>query len=530
MERKRAGGRASRKAERSRVAPSPAVRPGLQGGRYTPMDEGDLQAIYSTALDLLEQVGMAGAIPEFVERGTAAGCTLIGEEDGKLDNTGGVIGRLLFPRDLVERTVNEIATKAFTLYGFDPAMDLDISDAHVHFGTGGAAVHMLDVATRTFEESTLLDLYDLARLAHNFEHIHFFLRPIVARDMPTTRQLDLNTSYAVMSATTKPVGAAFFMPDHVGQAVEIADMMLGESGAYRKRPFLHAANTFVVPPMRFASESCLCLAEQVKQGMPVMLVSAGQAGATSPAALAGSLAQALAECLAGLTMVNLIAPGHPTTVGMWPFVSDLRSGAMSGGSGEQALLTACSAQLINWMELPAAMPAGMTDAKTPDNQAGYEKGVTVALTAAAGANMVYESGSMLASLLASSKEAFAIDNDMLGMINRTVRGIEVNEGTLSFETIKSVVNGAGHFLGDDQTLSLMQSEYLYPDLGDRSSPKEWDEKGKPDLIESATERVRSILSSYYPDHVPLSVHEEIQRRFPLHLPLSELSGESNRWD
>ncbi|MDX1401592.1 MAG: trimethylamine methyltransferase family protein, partial [Kiloniellales bacterium] len=424
---KRRGGRASRKEARKDMIADPfaAVRPGLTGGSYRPLEETEIERIFETSLGLLETLGMGSPIPAFIQIGKKAGCTL-GED-----------GRLRFPRALVEETVKSKAARRFTLYGFDPKYDLDISAKRVHFGTGGAAVHMLDLDSMTFELSTLLDLYDLACLAHNLEHLHFFLRPIVARDMERARELDLNTAYAVMSGTSKPVASSFFDPAHVREVVEMADMMLGDRGPFSERPFLHAANTFVVPPLRFAEESCECLVAQVQCGMTVMLVSAGQAGATSPAALAGSLAQALAECLAGLTLVNLIRPGHPATLGMWPFVSDLRTGAMSGGSGEQALLTAASAQIVNWLGLPVATPAGMTDSKMPDNQAGYEKGVTVALTAAAGSNMIYESGSMLASILSSSKEAFVIDNDMLGMINRTVRGIEVTEDTLSFKEIET---------------------------------------------------------------------------------------------
>ena len=516
--RRASGGRAARLA--ARAAPLPeeerAVQPGLSGGRYRPLSERDMERIFETALELLEETGMGSPIPTFVELVTEAGGWLSDE------------GRLHFPRDLVLRTIDK-AAKRIIVYGFDPANDLEIAEERVHFGTGGAAVHMYDAAANEFALSSLLDLYDLARLYHHLDHLHFFLRPIVARDMETARDLDINTAYAVMSATTKPVASSFFDPSHVWEVVEIAESMLGETGAYRKRPFLHAANTFVVPPLRYAEESCECLVAQVRAGMMPMLVSAGQAGATSPAALAGSLVQALAECLSGLTLVNLIVPGHPATMGMWPFVSDLRSGAMSGGSGEEALLTAASAQIINWLGLPSAVPAGMTDAKQPDNQAGYEKGVTVGLTAASGANMVYESASMLASILSSSKEALVIDNDMLGMINRTVRGIEVTDETLSKEVIQATVAGVGHFLGSGQTLELMQSEYLYPEVANRLSIKEWGEAGKPVLLKDAQARVREILSSYYPTHVPLSVHEDIRRKHPIRLPFEELDGSTKRW-
>ena len=40
----------------------------------------------------------------------------------------------------------------------------------------------------------------------------------------------------------------------------------------------------------------------------------------------------------------------------------------------------------------------------------------------------------------------------------------------------------------------MQTEYIYPTLGDRTSPKEWDELGKPELIQRAIERKDTILS------------------------------------
>ncbi len=56
----------------------------------------------------------------------------------------------------------------------------------------------------------------------------------------------------------------------------------------------------------------------MRGGMPILLLAAGQAGATSPAALAGAVVQEVAEVLAGLVYVNLISPGHPCVFGSWP--------------------------------------------------------------------------------------------------------------------------------------------------------------------------------------------------------------------
>jgi trimethylamine--corrinoid protein Co-methyltransferase len=160
----------------------------------------------------------------------------------------------------------------------------------------------------------------------------------------------------------------------------------------------------------------------------------------------------------------------------------------------------------------------MTDSKVPDGQAGAEKALNHALVGNAGANMIYESAGMHASLLGFSLESLVIDNDIIGATQRTIKGIEVNDERLSFETIKDVcLNGPGHFLGSDQTLQLMQTEYLYPGVGDRKSPNEWKEQGALDVTQRAMAKVEEILGHHFPSHVAEAVDAEIRRRFPVKL-------------
>ena len=74
--------------------------------------------------------------------------------------------------------------------------------------------------------------------------------------------------------------------------------------------------------------------------------------------------------LASLSIINMARPGHPVMLGTWVMVSDLRTGAFSGGGGEQALLGAAASQMLRYYGIPGGMGAGMTDSKLPDNQAG----------------------------------------------------------------------------------------------------------------------------------------------------------------
>ncbi len=482
------------------------VRPGMEGGHYRPLAETDLVKIHRTALRLLAEVGLADAPPSGVEYLTRAGCTLSER------------GRLLFPAALVEDTLAR-AARRFALHGQDPRHDMEPWGRKVYFGTAGAAVNMVDAATGAYRESKIRDLYDIGRIVDAMEHIHFFQRAVVPRDIPDPYEMDFNTCYASVSATTKHVGSSWVQPQHVERSLEMLHMIAGGEDKWRARPFVSQSNCFVVPPMKFATDACRCLEVAALGGMPVLLLSAGQAGATAPAAIAGALAQEVAECLAGLVYVNAVKPGAAAIFGTWCFVSDLRTGAMSGGSPEQALLSAAAAQMAHYYDLTGGTASGMTDSKVPDAQSGAEKAYSHALVGNAGANLIYESAGMHASLLGFSLESLVIDNDIIGATQRTIRGIDVDEASLSFETIRQVcLEGPGHFLGSDQTLQLMQSAYLYPAIGDRKSPNEWTEQGALDVAERAGKKVREILASHFPAHVTEAVDAAIRERFPVRLP------------
>ena len=193
---------------------------------------------------------------------------------------------------------------------------------------------------------------------------------------------------------------------------------------------------------------------------------------------------------------------------------------MTGGSGEAAVTSAAAAQLLGQLDIPHAVSAGITEAKAADNQAGYEKGYTVTLAAQAGADMVQLSVGMLGSIMVASPESLVIDSDMCGAILRSVRGVEVEPDYLKLAHIENVVSGDGHYLGEPQTLELMRSEYVYPDLGDRSTVDEWVSAGEPSLWGRASDRVVEILAAGRPDHLSTEAEAAIRSQFPIHLETS----------
>ncbi|MDE4131672.1 trimethylamine methyltransferase family protein [Phaeobacter sp. QD34_3] len=504
----RSGGRAARRAARRAPLAQDLrpIHPGLTGGTYSPMTQAEVERIHHAALDALERIGLADAPQSGIDYLTAAGCTL------------GSDGRLRFPRTLVEDTL-AIANRSVTLCSRNGGTDLDLSGTRVHYGTAGAAVHMVDVEGRFYRDSTVQDLHDAARICDALDNIHFVQRPMVCRDIADNQEMDLNTIYACCSGTFKHVGTSFTDPSHVAPAMEMLHMIAGGEDKWRERPFVSNSNCFVVPPMKFATESCLVMEECIRHGMPVLLLSAGMAGATAPSTVAGAIVQAVAECLAGLVYVNAISPGYPAIFGTWPFGLDLRTGAMTGGSGEQALLSAGCGQMHRFYGLPGGAAGGIADSKLPDMQAGWEQMCSNVMAGLSGVNMIYEAAGMHASLLGFCHESLILGDDLIGQALRCVRGIEVTDETLALDQIAEVcLGGSGHYLGTDQTLSRMQRDHVYPSLGDRTSPKEWAENDKPELIDKARRRKEELLSRQSPARFAPDLDRALRNRFKIHLP------------
>lgn len=510
---RRSGGRAARHAMRAAklTEDKRPIKPGMEGGTLKALSDIDIEKIHQAALKALEEIGLADAPESGVEILTGAGA-IQGDD-----------GRIRFPRALVEDMLTK-AAREVTLCGRDPQFDMCLSGKKVHFGTAGAAVHMVDVEGRNYRESEVQDLHDASKIVQQCDNIHFLQRPMVCRDIADNYEMDLNTVFATSSGTTKHIGTSFVEPSHVPGCIDMLHMIAGGEEAWRARPFMSNSNCFVVPPMKFATESCEVMEACIRAGMPVLLLSAGMAGATAPPTVAGAIVQAVAECLAGMVYVNAMVPGHPAIFGTWPFGLDLRTGAMSIGSGEQALLTAGCAQMHQFYGLPGGAAAGASDSKLPDMQAGWEQMCSNVMAGLSGLNMVYEAAGMHASLLGFCHESLILGDDLIGQAQRCVRGIEVTEDDLSLKEMREVclgkdgLPGVGHYLGTDQTMELMESAFVYPAFGDRTSPKEWAENDKPDLIKNATKRKEEILSAPSDAAFSRELEDQLRETFKIHLP------------
>ncbi len=483
--------------------PKVSVDPDMaaQVGSWHPAKSEDVEMIAGEAIRILTEIGMSDAPPHLCEIILAAG--------GRLENH-----RLLYPRSLAEVAIRD-GPQNVLLAGQSSAHDMNVGGTRVYAGTGGAAPNVMDPDTGSFRPSELRDLHAAARMADALEHVHFFSRSLVAGDVGDPLDFDLATAAASLAGCSKHVMVQAADPAHVGPIARLCHEVAGGEVAFRARPFLSLNVNHAVPPLRFHAESVAVMSEAVRHGIPVHCNVFGQLGASSPVTVAGSVAQTLAEVLAGLAYVHAMDPRAPRIAGPRSMITDLRTGGMAGGAGEQVMATALGVQVLRHWDVPCSVIAGATDSKVPDFQAGYEKALTINTAVQSGANLITQAVGTQAGLMGVNYAAMVADNDMLGAILRSNVPPEVTEQTLMFDEVAEVVSGDGHFLGRPETYARMRCDFLYPEIADRISIDEWSASDRADMGQRAARRAARILERHWPDHLPDRLRCDLSYRFGL---------------
>jgi len=175
-------------------------------------------------------------------------------------------------------------------------------------------------------------------------------------------------------------------------------------------------------------------------------------------------------------------------------------------------MNAAAVQLARLYNLPIYASGGLTESKTPDIQAGFEKNFSNIKVAMAGADFIHLSAGMMDSGKSISYEQYPIDDENIGMITRILKGITITEDTMAFDAIRRVGPG-GHFVIEDHTLDHM-SELFYPQLSERCSFDLWQEKGQPSMLKRAKSRVTQILDENSESQFDAALIERLSTAFP----------------
>jgi trimethylamine--corrinoid protein Co-methyltransferase len=471
---------------------------GIEGGSYRPLSEESAERIHETAMRVFEEVG--------IEVNSDKAFDLFRNTDARVDEQN---RRVRVPRDMVMSLVSKAPSQVI-LHGRVKKHDLTLGGSRVYAGTGGTALNVLDRKDGHKRVATLNDLKEIARLVDNLENIHLFMLPTYPSDVPVEK-VDVNRFFAGLDNCRKHVMGGVYTLEGTKQVIRMAQTIAGSARKLRERPIVSII-TCTISPFKIDQLYGDMLVTVARTGVPVVCPAEPLSGSTAPVTLAGTLTVQVVDSLAGVLISQLANPGTPVIFGSVASSTDLRDLKYITGSVETGLLNAAGAQMAQFYKLPFYATGGMTDSNIIDAQSGYESSITNLLCALAGANFIHDAAGLIEFALTMSYEKLVIDNEILGMIMRAVKGIEVNDETLAFDVMKKVGPG-GHFVSSKHTRSHMRQEHYIPTLSSREFRERWEEQGSKDTFMRAREQVEEILAK--PGRrLPPGVRNTILTRFP----------------
>ncbi len=459
----------------------------------------DLEQIDRTARRILERVGIRILDSTFLDRLKEAGAQVDFDDQ-----------RIRFEGDWLDEVLGR-APSSFVLYSRDGRNDLHLGEGNVYFGNGGRVFRILDMVTGGYRLTKLMDVANTATLVHYLDNVRFYIIACQAHDIKPVNYHLLDFYYA-LNHTTKHVMGGCTDLHGAEQMWKLASIIAGGEDKLQEKPFVSVI-TNPVSPLTIEANTLEILRFCANRGIPVTCAPAPIAGATSPASLAGTLSQMHAEALAGVALVQAIAPGAKVLYGAVPTAMDLRKMDFTLGSVEMAMMNASAVQLAKLYNLPIYASAGVTEAKRPDIQAGFEKTVSSLTVAMSGADYIHLAAGILDSANSISYEQFVIDDEIIGMIHRLLSGIKVNEDAMAFNVIERVGPG-GNFVTEDHTIDHLGDEFFYPSLSVRCNFDIWEGLGRPDMLSQACARVREILEYGKEGFLDHDLISEIKRAFP----------------
>ncbi len=469
---------------------------GLTSSLYRPLDRAGVDKVSEAALEVLEKSGMAVY--------SASGFEALRKAGAKVDETD---RRVRFPRAMIEDAVDSNPSSV-TLYSRDGEYDAVLEKNRVHYGTGGTAIYVLDPDTGRCRPSTLSDVALNAKMVEQLENIHVFTINVFPNEINEKDEIDVNRFFHAFDNTHKHVMGGIYSMSGCQQVVEMAEMMAGGAEALRKRPFVSFI-TLIISPFKIDDHYGEMTCYLAGKGLPVVVPTEPICGTTSPITLAGNILTHTAETLAGIAMVQAVNRGAPGICGSVGSITNLHNMDHVGGAIERGMINAGVAQMAQHFKLPLYSTGGTSDAKEVDLQAAYESAMSSLLVAMSGANYIHDIAGLMETDLTVAYDKLVMDNEILGMCQRVLRGVEVNDDTLGKEML--IEKGPGQdYLVEEHTIRHMHGEFFQPALANRQKREEYStEESAP---ARARRRVAEIRASRTDGLIPAEARGRILSR------------------
>ena len=454
----------------------------------------EVKRIHDATLQIIENVGVRFPSKRALEIWAANGATVDFEK------------MVVKVKPAIIESALKKAPPKYDLAARDTQQDLPLDGNHVFVGTDGCGVEVIDIQTGQKRTSCLQDVRDISRIADATEEIGFHWVPVSAQDKPVGTR-GLHEIRAIWENSTKHVQTeSIYNEREARAAMEMAIAIVGSKDALRKRPILSLMQC-TASPLGHDGGSLDAALVAAEYGIPTGFMTMAANLTTGPATLAGNLAVGNAEVISGAALIQLAYPGAPVFYAAAQTASDLRNGAYTGGGPEDFLYGAATNVLSDFYDIPLSMGSFATGAKEPNWQAGIENSLSTFMACIVMSDMLLGVGFLHGSRIWSFAEMM-MDCEIFSIIEKTLRGIVVNDETLALDAIAAVGPG-GNFLTQKHTRQHMREIFL-PQFMDRRPYTEWETK-KDDARDWALEKARKALATHQPDPLDANVSAEMAK-------------------
>ena len=487
------GGREARRSARGRPSVLHAPFITRKIAPFDVLSEEGLEIIEANAETILEETGV-----EFREDAEAlalwrdAGADVDGE-------------RVRLPRGLARRLIAS-APDRFVQHARNPSRSVEIGGGNTVFAPvyGPPFVSDIDGGRRY---ATIADFENFVKLAYSHPGLHHsggtVCEPV---DLPVNKR-HLDMVYAHIRYSDKPFMGSVTHPDRALDTLEMARIVFGEA-------FLET-NTVLVSlinansPMTWDATMLGALKNYARANQAVITTPFILAGAMSPVTVAGTLAQTLAEAMAGMAFAQLCRPGAPVIFGSFASSISMQSGAPTFGTPEPALVLYACAQLARRLGVPFRSGGSLCGSKVPDAQAAFESANTLLPTVLGGVNFVLHAAGWLEGGLVSSYEKFMMDADQCAMMRTLLEGVDLSDNGQAMDAIREVGPGA-HFLGCAHTQANFETAFYRSTIADNATYEQWSAEGGRDAYSRSADLVRKTLAEYEAPELDPAIDEALQ--------------------
>ena len=397
------------------------------------------------------------------------------------------------------------APAEFTLQARNPERSVQIGGKSMVF----SAVYGCPFVREGLERrnATYQDFQNLVKLAQSFPELDTPGGTICEPDDKPLDSRHLDMVYALMTLSDKPFMGSVTSAANAVDTIAMTEIVFGADSIDQTPAVISLIN--VNSPLRFDDRMLGALIEYAKRGQPTIVTPFLLMGAMSPVSVAATLAQQLAEALAGIALVETIRPGCPVVFDSFLSNTDMQSGSPAFGTPESAVGLFCTGQIARHYKLPFRSGGSLTSSQVVDAQSGYESMMTLWPTFLAGTNFVMHSAGWLESALVSCYEKFVTDVELLRMMYHVFQPLEINEETLAFSAHQEVGQG-GHFLGAVHTLERFRECFYRPIVSSTENYERWSRNGGNDTAARANEVWKKKLEEYEEPEMDTAVQEELK--------------------